>query len=399
MPVQDQKRLIAKIEHEINRFGPITFSRFMETALYEQDVGYYMTHCTPSEPRAGLSSPIGWQGDFFTAPYLYPLLAKALVYQVVEVDQILGSPPDFHLVEMGGGEGLLARDILSECDIAHPSLFRRLKYILIDRSPRMEEIQRNRLIPLLEKGAQVDWVDSLHQFGAEQVTGLFLSNELVDAFPVHRVRMNQGELEELFVDIQDEQCVERWMNPSTPALNKFLNDLGIQLPEGFVTEINLHALVWMKKVSRIMGSGVVITIDYGHTAQDYVSPSRNRGTLLCYYRHQVHENPFEHVGDQDMTAHVNFSSLALQGEREGLSVTGFTDLMHFLLGLEIESMVGDSGPEAPNVQAAMQLLNPQGMGRTFKILVQHKGMKTPVLSGLRHRPFFENVLLPSQRLN
>ena len=142
-----------------------------------------------------------------------------------------------------------------------------------------------------------------------------------------------------------------------------------------------------------MGQGIVLTIDYGHTAKDYYDPRRKDGTLLCYHRHSVNPNPYLQMGDQDITAHVNFSALAVTGERAGLSVVGFSNLTNFLIGLGVEQMVGNLEPESKEVQSAIQILRPNGMGQTFKVLIQQKGMESPSLRGLRFRPFFDSALL------
>ena len=137
---------------------------------------------------------------------------------------------------------------------------------------------------------------------------------------------------------------------------------------------------------------MVLTIDYGHTVKDYYGSSRKNGTLLCYYRHTVSDQPYRHVGEQDITAHVNFTGLALAGERVGLSVAGFTNLMSFLLSLGAEEMLAGLEQESKELQSAIHLLRPNGMGETFKVLIQQKGMDPPSFQGLRYRPFFEGVL-------
>jgi SAM-dependent MidA family methyltransferase len=391
MPENGHDRLIAKITKEINDFGRITFSQFMEMVLYDQEFGYYMVEKS-SSPVRGAKTRIGWQGDFFTAPQVSSLLSRALVRQVQEIDDFLGSPEDFCVVEMGGGEGILAREFLIECSRRAPNLFQRLTYILVDRSPMMIQAQQRNLASLIDGGANISWRASLDEFSQGEISGVVLSNELIDAFPVHRVQMKNGILQELYVNFEGGNFVERLGDLSTPKLSQYFLDVGIQLPEGMTTEVNLLASQWIQDVSRFVRQGVVITIDYGHTAQDYYSVDRNTGTLMCYINHSVNTNPYESIGHQDMTAHVDFTSLALAGQQAGLSVTGFTDLMHFFMGLGIEDMVGTQGPESPDVQAAMHLLKPNGMGRTFKILFQHTGDSIPQLSGLRHRAFFEDAL-------
>jgi SAM-dependent MidA family methyltransferase len=152
----------------------------------------------------------------------------------------------------------------------------------------------------------------------------------------------------------------------------------------------------MMQVARALKRGIVITIDYGHTAQDLYGPDRRRGTLLCYHHQMAAETPYERVGLQDMTAHVDFTSLATAGEQAGLHVTGFTNQMSFLMGLGVERLIESLEPGSAEFQSVVQLLRPEGMGRTFKILIQHKGMAEPALDGLKFKPFFGSVLASSQ---
>ena len=383
--------LVKQMATLIRETGPLTFARFMELALYDEEHGYYTTGGGRS-PSA--TSFIGREGgDFFTAPSLSPVLAKCLVRQLAEIDERLGHPPVFHLVEMGPGDGTLFRDLLQECREQQASLFPRLACILVERSPVFRRRQRESLAVWQEQGIGIRWVDDLQSIPDGSLTGTLLSNELVDAFPVHRVRMEEAGLRELYVTSRNHDLQERWGEPSTPELASFLSGLDVELPVGFITEINLEAVSWIKRVARVLDRGVVITVDYGHTAQDYFAPERKNGTLMGYYRHTVSTDPFARVGEQDLTAHVNFSSLALAGERVGLTTTGFTNLQHFLMSLGIEELVEGCDQESEAVRAAAQLLRPHGMGTTFKVLMQHKGIIVPTLRGLRHRAFFESVLV------
>ncbi len=374
----------------IRETGPLTFARFMELALYDEEHGYYMTG---GGRATSVTSPIGREGgDFFTAPSLSPILARCLVRQLEEIDERLGHPPVFHLVEMGPGDGTLLRDLLQECQEQQASLFPRLACILVERSAAFRRRQQDTLAAWQEQGVGMQWVDDLQSIPDGSLTGTLLSNELVDAFPVHRVRMEEDGLRELYVTNCDHALQERWGEPSTSELASFLSDLDVELPVGFTTEINLEAVTWIKQVARVLDRGVVITIDYGHTAQDYYAPERKNGTLMGYYRHTATTDPFTRVGEQDLTAHVNFSSLARTGEQAGLTTTGFTNLQHFLMSLGIEELVEGCEQESEAIQAAAQLLRPHGMGTTFKVLMQHKGIAVPTLRGLRHRAFFESVL-------
>lgn len=382
--------LVAAIVSEIARSGPIPFVRFMELALYHPQFGYYMR---PPEEGA---ERIGWSGDFYTSSDVHSTLGQALAKQARQVDALLGHPTPFTVAEMGAGKGLLARDFLQAILVQQDSLCERLRYVLVERSPAMRELQRQNLAPWLNKPGLVAWVENLDSLAPGTVTGLFFSNELVDAFPVHRIEMAEGQAQEIFVDYHDGKFAEVLRPLSTPQLYTHLRRLKLTLPEGYRTEINLLALEWMKQVAQTLDRGVVLTIDYGHTAQDLYGPDRPRGTFLCYFHQMASENPFERIGLQDMTAHVDFSSLATVGGDAGLSVTGFTNQMSFLMGLGIEDMIAQLEPESPEFRAAIHLLKPDGMGRTFKILVQHKGIERPVLDGLTFTPFFGTALTLSQ---
>lgn len=382
--------LVAAIVSEIARSGPIPFVRFMELALYHPQFGYYM------RPPEDGTERIGWSGDFYTSSDVHSILGQALAQQARQVDTLLGHPTPFTVVEMGAGKGSLARDFLRAALAQQDSLSERLRYVLIERSPAMREFQRHNLAPWLNTAGLVAWVENLDALAPQSVTGLLFSNELVDAFPVHRIQIAEGEARELFVDYHDGKFVEVMRPPSSIQLAVYLRRLNVTLPEGYRTEINLFAQEWMKQVAQTLDRGVVLTIDYGHTAQDFYGPDRPRGTFLCYYHQMTLEDPFERIGLQDMTAHVDFSSLATVGRDAGLSVTGFTNQMSFLVGLGVEDMIAQLQPDSPEFRAAIHLLKPDGMGRTFKILVQHKGMAQPTLDGLSFTPFFGSVLVSNQ---
>ncbi len=389
--------LVAEIISEIRASGPMTFARFMERALYHPKFGYY-TRATEPEERIGpgrvCEDRIGWDGDYYTSFDVHPILAQTLARQIRQVDEGLGSPDTFTVIEMGPGKGLLARDFLAACEKDSPTLFARLQYRLIERSPMMIAEQRRALAPWVAAG-KVSWLNGLSELVDGSLTGVLLSNELVDAFPVHRVRIVQGEPKELYVADADGRFVEQTGPLSTPALAQYLARLAamdITLPEGYTTEINLDAMAWMKEVARVMERGIVLTIDYGHTAQDLYGPDRARGTLLCYWKQLTSEDPYTRVGQQDMTAHVDFTALATAGDEAGLRVTGFTNQMSFLMSLGVERELEKLEPGTKEFQEIVQLLRPDGMGRTFKILIQHKGIAEPALDGLKFKPFFGSVL-------
>jgi len=380
-------QLVAAISSEIIRAGPIPFVRFMELALYHPQFGYYM-----HQPNAADHERIGWSGDFYTSSDVYPILGRALASQARQMDELVDRPTAFTIVEMGAGKGLLARDCLAALHAEQDGFASRIRYVLIERSPVMRELQRRNLAPWLSKPGLVTWVEGLDGLAPESVTGLFLSNELVDAFPVHRIQVTAGRTEELYVDYREGQFVECLMPLSTPLLAQYLGRLPATFPEGYRAEVNLQAIDWMEQVAQRIDRGFVVTIDYGHTAQDLYGPERKNGTFLCYFQQLTNEDPFMRVGEQDMTAHVDFSCLAAVGEEQGLHVTGFTNQMSFLMGLGVDEMIGELEPESREFRAAIHLLKPDGMGSTFKVLIQHKGIRHPELDGLKFKPFFGSAL-------
>ncbi|MCP9449486.1 MAG: SAM-dependent methyltransferase [Nitrospira sp.] len=382
--------LVAAIASEIASCGPIPFVRFMESALYHPRFGYYMR-----APEDG-AERIGWNGDYYTSSDVHPILGRALARQAEQVDRLLGEPDPFTVVEAGPGKGLLARQFLTACADEFPSLRERLRYILIERSPAMRERQRQHVAPWLNEPDKLSWVNSPDELLPGSVTGMWFSNELLDAFPVHRLRVKNGRVQEVYVDYQDGGFVECLHPLSTDALAAHLHRLNPDWPDGYQTEVNLEALNWIKQVARRMHRGVVLTIDYGHTAQDLYGPERRNGTFLCYSRHSINETPFLRVGLQDMTAHVDFSSLAEAGEAEGLRVTGFTNQLSFLMGLGVEKMVEELEPESPAFRSALHLLKPNGMGGIFKVLIQHKGIECAELDGLKYKPFWASALAGSE---
>ena len=380
--------LVEKLVACIERDGPISFAAFMEAALYDPEFGYYMT----AGPRIGL------EGDYYTSLDVHPIFAELVGRQIAQAAEAIVPSGEFTIVEMGAGKGLLAKHLLNAYRRDKPDFLARLRYLLVERSPAMVETQKQRLLELTDAGVNIAWVPDLDAVSADSITGVFLSNELVDAFPVHRLVKRPLGLREIFVGWDGSRFIEIEAPPFSPDLEAYFARIGISLEVGQQAEVNLQALEWMRQVGTRLRRGLVVTIDYGHAAADLFAPARKTGTLLGYYRHTVSDSPYVHVGQQDLTAHVDFTSLALAGQDVGLKVTGFTNQLHFLIGLGIESAFAGLDPESPQSAAMRELLRPDGMGTTYKILIQHKGMSAPQLDGLRSRPYFLDALrLPERR--
>ncbi|MGD0919821.1 MAG: SAM-dependent methyltransferase [Thermodesulfobacteriota bacterium] len=367
--------ILSKIEER----GPVPFSQFMEWCLYHPDYGYYQSG----------RAKIGKDGDYYTSPSVHPLFGHLIAKQLSQMAEILGGE-NFDLVEMGGGKGFLCKDILDWTKRNRPDFYHRLKYHLLETSPRFL-IEQKRRLSQQEREGKVDWIDSeAFDHGKIQIQGCFLANELVDAFPVHRVVLDQGSLKEIYVTQKNGRFEERWGKPSDRGISDYFRSIGITLEQGQKAEANLEALKWVERVSRCLKRGFVVTIDYGYLARELYAPYRREGTLLCYYQHQTSENPYERLGAQDITSHVNFTSLIQKGEEEGLKLTGLVPQYRFLMGLgilqEMESL-GRGMNEVDGLKLRLSLKHlietEVGMGEVFKVLVQHKGIETPQLDGLR----------------
>ena len=364
---------------QIRESGPVTFARFMEWCLYHPDDGYYHSEGTKT----------GKGGDYYTAPCVHPFFGRLVARQLMQMSELLGTER-FTVVEMGAGRGFLCRDILDWASRSAPAFYRRLDYRLFDVSRRRVEEQRETLAPY-EREGKVSWEDAGElEKGEQMIEGCFLSNELVDAFPVHRVVFQDGKLREIYVGEQDGGFVEVLGDLSSPEIGEYFTDDAVVLKEGQEAEVNLHGRQWIRAVGRRLRRGFVLTIDYGCLAGELYAPWRRSGTMMCYYQHRSSENPYERVGEQDMTAHVNFSALIRAGEKAGLLFTGLVPLYRFLIGLGLlgemeEAAKGMSEIEGLKMRLSLKhLIEPSvGMGEIFKVLIQHKGVEKPQLDGMR----------------
>jgi SAM-dependent MidA family methyltransferase len=374
-----EERLRRFILSQIEKRGPIPFSQFMEWCLYHPEYGYYQL-----EKRR-----MGKEGDYYTSPCVHPLFGGLVAKQLSQMSEQLGGE-FFDVVEIGGGRGFLCEDVLQWAKKNSSAFYQPLRYHLIETSPFLLNEQKERLVEY-EKDGKVFWMDpEAFETGKNWIEGCFLSNELIDAFPVHQVIYDHEQLKEIYVTQDQGQLKEEWRGLSDPRIASYFLSMDITLQEGQRAEVNLNALDWIKKVGRCLKKGFVLTIDYGYLAKELYSPSRREGTLLCYTQHQTSENPYERLGEQDITSHVNFTSLIQKGEEIDLHFTGLVPQYQFLMALgflqEMESLEkGMSEMDGLRLRLSLKhLIEPgMGMGEVFKVLIQHKGMDCPQLDGLR----------------
>jgi SAM-dependent MidA family methyltransferase len=371
--------LVARIHEEIARNGPITFARFMDLALYDPDGGYY---------RAEAARP-GRDGDFLTAPEADPIFGAALARAVADAWDRLGRPERFVLREYGAGTGTLAVAILDGLTAEHPDLATRLRYDPIEVEPRRYSAIATRL----EAAGHGDALIASDRSGMPAI-GFVLANEVLDALPVHRVVIRDGSLREVLVGSREGALVDVEADPVTPDLSARLADESIELAEGQRAEICLAIGPWLATAATGLERGVLLLIDYGYPAAELYDPIRRRdGTLRAYLRHRVHDDPYIHVGRQDLTAHVDVTAVERVAAAAGLTHLGTTTQAEFLVGLGTEGLLQAIQADPATTledylavrSALMRLLDPSAMGR-FRVMAFARDWPAgPPLAGLAYR--------------
>ena len=360
--VTGNPQLVEFIGSQIRSGGPVTFRWFMEQALYHPEHGYY---------ASGVAAP-GKEGDFFTSVSVGPVFGKLLGIQFREMWERMGRPGRFTIVEQGANNGDFARDVLGALQADAADFAGAVEYVIVEPFPVLRKRQQEKLTAF----PQVEWRGGLEEL--EPFQGVHFSNELADAMPVHLVRFAGGEWKERFVDWRDDGF--EWMDGpvSSEKLRRHLEKLPANPGENYITEINLDALEWMEALSPRLSAGYVLIADYGYPRTVYYESGRNTGTLACYFKHQRGDDPLQNTGLADITAHVEFTSLAESAEAHGLRVAGFADQHHFMVGLGKEAFP-DTG-EAPDadkqklLRAFSTLMHPNLMGMHFKFLALEKNV-------------------------
>ena len=349
-------------EREIRRLiaerGTMPFRDFMRLALYHAD-GYY-----PRRRRIGADA----RGDYYTSPTTHPAFGATLALQIQAMWRALGRPSPFWIIEPGAGNGELARDLIAFCQADAPRFARAMRYAAIDRAPPAAGSER----------APPYWMKS-DRIPLRGAVGCVISNELLDAFPVHRFVIRDGEPREIHAAIAPDGAFAETERPPSAAVRDRLSRLPFALPEGFRGEINPEIGAWTQSASAALSRGFVLTIDYGGEADELYAPRRSRGTFQTHYRHVAGSSPYQRIGRQDMTAHVDFTDLIERGANAGLRPVFLTTQAEFLASLGIrrfergirQSAALSRAEKNANLRALRQLTQPEGLGG-FRVLVQDK---------------------------
>jgi SAM-dependent MidA family methyltransferase len=375
-------RLRSAVDQEIRaliqKHGRITFAQFMQACLYSPHGGFYSSRGTRISTHFG------------TSPTSHPVFGALIARQLEQMWHLLGDPPVFHVIEVGSGDGALAQSIVQACWRMAPRLAQVLYYVAADYEPRwlpspdhpfawdngtgdgMSPSRRDALL-----GVQRVKTEGLRAF--RKVVGCILCNELIDNFPVHRFAIQGGRVKEVFVTLAGGTLTEVLDEPSSPRIEERLTSLGLSLTEGYRGEVNLAMEDWTGQLAQALDRGFILTIDYGQLATDHYSLQNNQGTLVCYHRHVVSSDPYQHIGQQDITCQVDFTSLIRLGDRHGLATVGYTLQRQFLTNLGFSSCLDalqtqglSAARTALSRMAMMALVDPDEYG-DFKVLAQAKG--------------------------
>ena len=354
-----------EIRRRIAGRGPITFAEFMDVALYHPDGGYYTS-----------GNPVGAAGDFYTSPSVHPAFGALLAVQLFQMWDLLGRPAPFTVLEPGAGSGMLCRDVVAAARGLPEGFVHSLHYVCVDR----------RIAAGYERG--LPGVSRLAASGLplRGVTGCVLSNELLDAMPVHQITVEDGQLREVYVTLQGTEFGTESGELSTPLLAQRISGLGIELNEGQTAEVNLALGEWAETAAAAMERGFVLTVDYGRPAEElYSATERPRGTLTTFHRHLQTDRPLDRVGQQDMSAQVDFTTLARSGSQAGLDFLGYTNQATFLRNLGLTHLeqrhpVGPPRSTQASRAGMRELVKPGGLG-DFKVVAQGKHAGNPELWG------------------
>jgi SAM-dependent MidA family methyltransferase len=377
--VRRDSRLRKRIADEIRRDNPIPFSRYMEMCLYEPDLGYY------SRSR----EQFGKAGDFYTSSDVHAVFGRLLARQFEEMWRAVDSPERIDVIELGPGRGLFARDVLDWSAKQFPEFSRALHYALVEQSAHLRDRLQERLAEHVaaERARVFDSLEAAASTAGESI--IVFGNEFFDALPVEVVDYRGG----LRIGIENRRFVETFV-PPTAAEVEFLDRYGVHPEQGERVEATLVSLEWMERIAEIFRGerGFLILIDYGYTREEQLA-GRHRDTIMSYRQHTASTSAYEAPGEQDITAHVNFTAIRERGLQRGLDPVALLTQSQFLIGIGEETEFADAFQECKlpqeRAKVALQLkhlISPTGMGETFQVLLMSAGVakeKAATLSGLK----------------
>lgn len=377
---QKSQQLTKKIRQSLNRQGRLTFAQYMEKALYTPGLGYY---------ASGLPK-IGQTGDFITAPEVSSIFSRCIARQAIQVLKAIDTP---NILEFGAGKGTMAKDILLELEKLQQPLEH---YFIVELSADLRQRQQETLSQLPEAlFNKVIWLNELPQ---QSIQAFVVGNEVLDAMPVERLKLEPEQSLQAFVDYNETKQSFEWDYRTITdrklqkISNAILNQIGEPAANGYETEINLNIQPWLNAISDFLEKGTVLLIDYGYNQREYYQPARTMGTLRCHYQHLAHSNPFYYPGLQDITAHVDFTEVAESAFHAGFKIAGFTTQAHFLMGSGLLEMSADSCADiTESLKIAQQIKTltlPDEMGESFKAIALSKGLDLSLIGfkvrDLRH---------------
>jgi SAM-dependent MidA family methyltransferase len=362
MPRQTQamKTLPEIIRAEIAASGALTFARFMELALYCPVHGYYETQ----------KDTIGRRGDFYTSASTGELFGELLAFQFADwLEELRIANRELRIVEAGAHGGQLAKDILTWLQLHRPKLFSEIEYCIVEPSPRRQEWQRE----TLKDFSNVRWLNSQLSTLNSQLNGVIFSNELLDAFPIHRFGWDAKNKKwfEWGVAVEGDKFV--WAKIQNLQFTVRNSQLESVLPDNYTIEASPAAENWWREAAGILARGKLLAIDYGLTEDELFSPTRTNGTLRAYFRHHASDDLLANVGEQDLTAHVNFSAIQKVGEAAGLKTEGFVTQTKFLTQILEKTLPEKSFAwNSRRTRQFQTLTHPEHLGRAFGVLVQSR---------------------------
>ena len=366
--------LLQIIRQEIQERGPMSCERFIELALYHPRFGYY------SADRIR----IGRRGDFITNVSIGDVFGSILAGQIAELWEMIGRPPEFTLIEPGAETGDLAADVLKSLSRGWPST--RWNYVILEPNPAKQEQQKRRLV-----GGSVNWVGDWKEL--DPIAGVILCNELLDALPPRVVELSDNRWREVCV-VERRESLEFSLEPiRDPRLAAMVAKLPSLPFEPYRTEINLATQDWIRAAGKSLSRGFLLLIDYGYARAEYFSPLRTEGTLSAYREHRRQKTILAGIGETDITAHVDFTSIAEAAAESDCEPIGFTDQHHFMVGagesrlksIEASESGTPSSQDQKFLRAYKTLMHPETMGLAFKYLLFGKGVSACAApSGFRY---------------